>query len=245
MTSIISLFELNPALDLDALNSEFAQNTRIQIRDFLTPEAASTITDILARQTPWGLAWQAEQSGPKSVRANELQQWKQPDWQRLSAGMAKTMQSNGYGFLFGQYPMLDAYLGKWDAGGPHDLLLEHLNSEPFLNCVRKVTGIPALIKADAQATHYAANNFLSVHNDSHRAEGWRIAYVLNMCPIDWRPEWGGYLLFHDEDGDVIKGYKPRFNSLNLFMVPQLHSVSFVPPFAPNGRLAITGWLRDQ
>jgi SM-20-related protein len=28
-------------------------------------------------------------------------------------------------------------------------------------------------------------------------------------------------------------------------VPQLHNVSFVPPFAPAARYAITGWFRDR
>jgi Rps23 Pro-64 3,4-dihydroxylase Tpa1-like proline 4-hydroxylase len=44
---------------------------------------------------------------------------------------------------------------------------------------------------------------------------------------------------------VIEGYMPRFNTLNLFAVPQHHAVSFVPPFAPQGRIAISGWFRDQ
>jgi Rps23 Pro-64 3,4-dihydroxylase Tpa1-like proline 4-hydroxylase len=52
-------------------------------------------------------------------------------------------------------------------------------------------------------------------------------------------------MFYDEDGDCIAGFKPRFNALNLFAVPQRHSVSYVPPFAPAGRFAITGWFRDQ
>ena len=36
---------------------------------------------------------------------------------------------------------------------------------------------------------------------------------------------------------------PTFNALNLFAVPQLHSVSFVPPFAGALRFSVTGWLR--
>jgi len=59
------------------------------------------------------------------------------------------------------------------------------------------------------------------------------------------PDWGGYLNFYDDDGDVIAGYRPRFNALNLFAVPQQHNVSFVPPFAAVARYAITGWFRDR
>jgi Rps23 Pro-64 3,4-dihydroxylase Tpa1-like proline 4-hydroxylase len=113
-----------------------------------------------------------------------------------------------------------------------------------MDLVRAITGTPELIKADAQATLYAPQQFLSVHNDEHASAGRRIAYVLNLCAEEWRPEWGGYLLFHDDDGDVIAGFRPRFNALNLFAVPQRHSVSFVAPFAAMARYAITGWFRD-
>jgi Rps23 Pro-64 3,4-dihydroxylase Tpa1-like proline 4-hydroxylase len=60
---------------------------------------------------------------------------------------------------------------------------------------------------------------------------------------DWQAEWGGLLLFHDAGGDIERGYTPRFNSLNIFSVPQLHSVSYVSRVAPEPRLSVTGWLR--
>jgi Rps23 Pro-64 3,4-dihydroxylase Tpa1-like proline 4-hydroxylase len=123
-------------------------------------------------------------------------------------------------------------------------LIELINDEPFLDLARAVTGLAQLTKADGQATLFAQGQFLAAHDDSHVAEGWRVAYVLNLCALDWRPEWGGYLLFYDDEGDVVAGFRPRFNTLNLFLVPQRHAVTFVPPFAPVGRYAITGWFRD-
>ena len=68
---------------------------------------------------------------------------------------------------------------------------------------------------------------------------------MNFCAEEWRPDWGGYLNFYDDEGDVVAGYKPRFNALNLFAVPKKHNVTYVPPFAPVGRFAITGWFRDR
>ena len=160
----------------------------------------------------------------------------------LQAGTA--VRDGKFAFLYRQYPMVDAYLQQWDPGHPLDLLLEHINDQPLMDLVRAVTAIPDLRKADAQATLYAPGDFLSSHDDSKAGEGRRIAYVLGFAS-DWRIDWGGYLLFHDEEGDVVAGFKPRFNALNLFEVPQRHSVSYVPPFAPAGRLAITGWFRDR
>lgn len=241
----IPLFELNPAIDRDAARKEFAAHGRTQIRDLLTPETAKAIQDILATQTRWGLAWQAGSDGPHGLRDSDVAAMTPADKQAIGQKLGSAMQGEDYAFFYSQYRMLDAYLGKWDEGGPHDLLVEHLNAEPMLGLVREVSGFDDIMKADAQATLYGAGQFLAVHDDSHPAEGRKVAYVLNLSRDDWRPDWGGYLLFYDEEGDVVAGFRPRFNALNLFAVPQRHSVTYVPPFAPIGRFAITGWFRNK
>lgn len=243
--SAIPLFEVNPALDRETLAEQFAAKGRIQIRNVLTERTATTIHGILSRQTPWGLAWCAGGDGPHGLRAEEVAKLDPTTSQAIGGKIMGAMKEREYAFHYAQYRMLDAYLEKWREGSPQDLLLEHINDQPFLDLVREVTGIAELAKADAQATLYAPNHFLALHDDSHVTEGWRVAYVLNLCAEDWRPDWGGYLMFYDEDGDVVAGFKPRFNALNLFRVPQKHNVSFVPPFAPVGRFAITGWFRDR
>jgi Rps23 Pro-64 3,4-dihydroxylase Tpa1-like proline 4-hydroxylase len=52
-------------------------------------------------------------------------------------------------------------------------------------------------------------------------------------------------MFHSASGHVEQAFTPRFNALNIFKVPQLHSVSFVAPFVPFRRYAVTGWLRSS
>ncbi len=243
------LFELNPALDRAKLAQEFAANTRVQVRDFLTEETASEIREILAQATPWGLAMQADGSDfegpqqilPKDMRAAEGQRRAQTIGQATDASAAR----GDYAFRFAQYPILQALQEGWDEGSPHEILLEHINAPEFIQLAREITGEADLIKADGQATLFARQQFLGRHIDSHVQEGWKIAYVMNFTIDDWHPDWGGYLLFYDEDGDVVQGFRPRFNSLNLFRVPQAHAVSFVAPFAPVGRFAVTGWLRTQ
>ena len=69
------------------------------------------------------------------------------------------------------------------------------------------------------------------------------AYTLGLTR-EWRPDWGGQLLFHDEAGDVTRGHAPRWNTLTLFRVPQLHSVAPVAAYARGTRLSVVGWLRD-
>ena len=238
------LFKLNPALDRDALAAAFARDGRVQVRDLLTEETAEEIYRILAGPTPWGIAWQAgDNDKPQAIEAPALRQ--SPGQSREITGKTyKAAADRDYAFQFGRYPILNAYLEKWDEGGAYDLLIEHINAPDYLDFIRHVTGIPTISKGDAQATLFAPGHFLGRHIDSHVAEGWVVAYVMNFTK-DWQPDWGGYLNFFDEDGDIVAGYRPRFNALNMFAVPRAHAVSFVPPFAPVGRFAITGWFRDR
>ncbi len=241
-----TLFELNPDLDRSALAKRFAETSRVQIRDVLTEEAAREVLTVLGKGTPWGMATGAGDENRQSFRMEEMRTPQGRDRVNKAANEAEANTRQGkYGFRFAHYPILTAIQEGWAPGSAHEILLEHLNAESFINLAREVTGIPGLIKADGQATLFAPNHYLGRHIDSHVAEGWEVAYVLNFAPPNWHPDWGGYLLFLDEEGDVVEGFRPRFNALNLFKVPQSHLVSYVPPFAPIGRMAVTGWLRTQ
>lgn len=244
-----ALFELNPDLDRKRLAEIFADRKRIQVRDFLTRQTAEEIRTILSRGTRWGLAMQADGSafsGPQQVLPSDMQtEAGQKRAQQVANATHEASAKGEYAFRYAQFSLVQNLQEQWNPGGPHELLLEYLNAPDFLDFAREVTGIAELHKADGQATLYSHQHFLHRHDDSHVAEGWRVAYVMNFTIGDWHPNWGGYLQFYDEDGDIEQGYMPRFNSLNMFMVPQPHAVSFVPPFAPVGRFAITGWLRDR
>jgi SM-20-related protein len=239
------LLDLNPALDVAALAAAFERDRRLQIRNVLTEASAHTVHSILSENTPWGLSWQAGAQGPDRIRREALLAMPADERQARSQATLTAMHRGDYAFSYASYPLVEAYLGKWNPDGPHDMLLEYINDRPVMDLVRAISGIPELVKADAQATLYAPNHFLAVHDDKHSGEGRRIAYVLNLCAEDWRPDWGGYLNFYNDDGDVIAGYRPRFNALNLFAVPQRHNVSFVTLFAALARYAITGWFRDR
>lgn len=240
------LFELNPALDRAALARRFAATGRVQVRDVLTDETAREVLTVLAKGTPWGMATGAGDENRQSFRMEEIRTPQGAERVNAAAMAAQQNSARGdYGFRFAHYPILTAVQEGWDPGSAHEVLLEHINAEPFITLAREITGIANLIKADGQASLFAPGHYLGRHIDSHVAEGWEVAYVLNFAPPDWHPDWGGYLLFLDDEGDVIEGFRPRFNALNLFKVPQAHQVSYVPPFAPVGRMAVTGWLRSQ
>ena len=157
------------------------------------------------------------------------------------------MQADDFAFIYSQYRISKAVQEGWSTSPDHEQLLAELNSDQFLDFIRDVTSVPEIRVCDAQATHYGPNQFLSLHQDVNEAENEDrlVAYVLSLCTGNWRPDWGGYLLFFNDEGDIVQGYRPRFNCLNMFSVPRHHSVSFVPPFAAGNRLAVTGWFRSR
>jgi len=239
-----TLFAINPRLDRPALAECFAEHQRVQVRDVLTHDAATALRNLLERQTDWGFAFKGSES-PATLTHAEVRTLSAERRRDIANDVQRTAATGDYAVRFNQYAMLNAYLAKPHPDSAHDYIVEHINDAPFLDLVRDITGIAALIKADAQATLFGPGDFLSLHNDSHKTEGWRVAYVLNLADPAWSPDWGGYLNFFDADGDIVAGWKPRFNALNLFLVPQPHNVSYVPAFAPSSRFAITGWLRDR
>nr|WP_240902836.1 2OG-Fe(II) oxygenase family protein [Caulobacter sp. SLTY] len=94
------------------------------------------------------------------------------------------------------------------------------------------------------ATRYLPGHFLTAHDDAAPGKHRLYAYVLNLT-ARWRADWGGILMFLDEEDHVAEGYTPSFNALNIFRVPQRHAVSMVAPYAGEPRLSITGWIRSQ
>ena len=238
------LLELNPTLDRPALRTQFDSTGRLQIHEVLAAESAERLRALLAKETPWGLAWQAGDDGPHLLRNTEIRAMGMKEKSELAAKLG-AVGKGSYAFLYHSYPLVTAYLQRWNPGSQHDQLLEELNGVPFLSLLREVTGMADIVKADGQATLYAPGNYLWPHNDSEAARGRQVAYVLNLTATDWAPQWGGYLNFFDDDWNIGQAILPRFNTLNLFAVPQWHSVSEVSATAPTARFAVTGWGRDQ
>lgn len=248
MTLNPSLLKLNRGLDAAQLANEFQRDQRIQVREVLEPDSAAAVTKLLIEQTPWGMSWQAGDDGPHRLRQEDLASLPPGEPQRVAAKLNAAMQGDDFAFVYSQYRMHAAVQEGWSKSPGHDTIVKELNSEPFLDFIRAVTGLPQIRVCDAQASHYGPNQFLSLHqdiSDKDQDEDRLVAYVLNLCPDRWRPDWGGYLNFFNEDGDITCGYRPRFNCLNMFRVPRHHNVSFVPPFASGNRLAITGWFRSR
>jgi SM-20-related protein len=189
----------------------------------------------------WDLFLSGE-SGPEVLGRTELGAMGRDAIARR-LGEVDARARTGFAYRYLGYPMITAYLTGRDPGHLLHTVLEFMNSPEVLEFTRAVTAEPTVIKADAQATYYRPGDYLTLHDDTGVGER-RAAYTLGFTRR-WRSDWGGQLLFHAPDGEIIRGLQPGFNVLTLFRTPQWHSVAPVAPYAGARRLSITGWLRDD
>lgn len=239
MAAPLPRFDLNPALDWDALRQQFAAAGRVRIHDVLAGDVATQLHAELRARDDWR---QVVNSG------DTVYELDRPTRAVMSAQQAAALdQAVQAGARHGfQYRYETLRLRDGDgAGPPRDPALSpftHWMSHGApLAAWRRLTGAEDIAFADGQATAYAPGDFLTGHDDAVAGKARRAAYVLGLNP-EWRVEWGGLLLFHGADGRV-EGVVPGFNTLDVFAVPQMHSVSRVAPEAPYRRYSITGWLR--
>jgi Rps23 Pro-64 3,4-dihydroxylase Tpa1-like proline 4-hydroxylase len=234
------MFRLNPALDRAALAAGFQAERRVQITDLLDGDGAEQLRQELRTREDWS---QVVNSGDKvfdldrPTRAGMSPAQLDALDQAVFAGARQGFQH--------RYESIRAPDEAEDRARRTDLLArfaEWLSTGDARDLLREVTGRREIGFADAQATAFAPGDFLTAHDDDVAGKGRVAAYVFGLTPA-WRIEWGGLLLFHGADGNVSHGLTPRFNTLNIFAVPQLHSVSMVNRAAPARRYSITGWLR--
>jgi len=236
---------IDPALDPARIAPVFARMGRIHLPGVFSPEAAAEVGAAVAGDVPWVKSWRT--TGPSLDGPLADFEGLTPDLRAaFDADMARAAK-DGFCFRFDAWRLSDDILAGKRRGGalaPLEAIHDFLNGEAFLQFVRTLTGEPRCAYCDVMVSRYRAGDFLSAHDDDIVGKKRLFAYVLNFTPV-WRPDWGGVLLFLDEDGHVAEGYSPTFNALNLFSVPQAHAVSYVAPFAAGPRLSITGWVRAR
>lgn len=226
---------------LTQAGAALARSGRIHIPDFLDEPAAGAIHAAM-QAVDWRLAVNGE-AGSYDLSAANIAALDPGQQQRLVAAIHGQARS-GFQFMFDSFRVSDLYESGALAEGALADLFSALNSEPYLALMRELTGDPRIAYLDAQATRYRPGHFLTTHDDDVAGKNRLFAYVINLTP-NWRVDWGGLLMFVDQDGHVAEAYTPRWNALNIMRVPQPHAVSVVAPFAAGARYSITGWMRSQ
>lgn len=236
-------FALQAGLDSAALAEAYRRDGRLQITSFLRHDGAMALFRQLAESGEWRLAINRGHR-VEDFDVAEVSAW--PDEKKEALDKA-VIHEGRHGFQFRYQTIRLPEYGSGTAQEPPPLLrqfIDFLCSPEMIAFMRTVTGAEDIAFADGHASRYEPGHFLTAHDDTNVDMGRRAAYVLGLTP-QWQPDWGGLLLFYDERGNVVRGFTPSFNSLNLFSVPQPHSVSWVTPLAGAPRFAVTGWLRAE
>jgi SM-20-related protein len=233
---------LNPDLDPDALAKEYAKDNRLRIEGFLSADIAERLRAACRDHVPYEFLCNVDGQNIK-ISASQMQEM-DPKRRQDLIGKIISDAANGVGFFYGGYKMQRSMP---DAENDQLAIVrevyDYLNSAEVFSLIERVTGHASLTYADAQYTSYTFGHFLTRHNDDISQERRRVAYVLGLSK-NWHPDWGGLLHFFENDGAPRDFWVPSFNSLSLFDVRHIHSVSYVTPFAKEPRLSLTGWFCD-
>lgn len=236
---------LSRDLDPARLGAAFSRFGRLHLPGLLPPAQARAVGEALCGDVPWHksmhVGGKAYDFALDTLEAMPADRRADLDAAFVEGGKA------GFQYRFDAWRLSDhVEAGRTFEGACAVLTEVHawLNSEAFLGFIRKLTNDPRPAFADAQATRYRPGDFLTAHDDAIEGKKRLYAYVLNFTPA-WRTDWGGLLAFHDIDGHLSEAYAPTFNALNIFSVPQVHSVTQVASYAANPRHSITGWIRER
>lgn len=232
------MLSLGPTLD-PALTARYREKKRLHLPDFLAADDALRVRAELLR-TPWSTVFN-ENDRVHRIGPDDAARLSQAQVTAMMRGIGERA-ADRFQFLYQYDPIFVRYFADRHPWMPIFEFYEFLNSPAMLHFLRELTGEPSILWADAQATLFRPGHFLKAHNDLKREEKRVAAYVMNFSQ-GWQKDWGGYLQFFDEAGNVELGLKPSFNAINLFTVPADHSVEMVATYAAGDRLAITGWLR--
>lgn len=232
-----SPFQINPDLDLDEISATYSRDGRVRISGLLA-EGAVALHEYLGARTDWIHLINTD-DGILELDPGDRARLSAAEWKAIT-DQAHQRARTGFQYRYEGLRVPDE--GDTDE---NDLLLAFarlMQSHRMIDLLKKVTGHEGLAFTDGQATAYGPGDFLTGHDDDVAGKRRTAAYVFGLTP-GWRLEWGGLLLFHGAHDRTATGLAPRFNTLDLFKVPQMHSVSEVTGAAPHRRYAITGWLR--
>ncbi len=231
-------FRINRELDVAALARTYEADGRVRVENLLE-EGPLELLDYFQRSRDWIHVINTEK-GVLELDREDKAAMTPEEWSAIEA-QAHERARHGFQYRYEALRVPEQH----ELGDERDLVAEFarlMGSTAMVDLLRAITGTSGLAFTDGQATAYGHGDFLTGHDDDVAGKGRIAAYVYGLTP-GWRIEWGGLLLFHGERERSAAALAPRFNTLDLFAVPQQHSVSLVTPAAAHRRFAVTGWLR--
>ena len=208
---------IQPQHRAEKLSEPLQHRGRLQVPNFLAEHSALELYQLLQEHSHWYLTYNEGQQNYESEES-AFSALPTSQQQKFLNNIYSRAREN-FQYLFKQYYISQAVKLGENAGHPMHEIHDWVNSEEFLGFMRQLTKSPEATRSDSYASVYEPGHFLTMHEN-----------------------WGGYLTFYDEEGNVTEAFKPTFNTLNVFTIPQKHAVQLVAPFAGSLRTSYMGWL---
>lgn len=230
---------INPANNFNSLKPAYLQDHRIRISQVLSEDACEQLHTIAKSNTPYYLAY-SDGPRPTIIKPSEFdamtREKRHEFWSRRYE-----QASLGVGYVYKGFMPKNANLGADQTLKPLREFSDFWSGTEVLEKIRTLTGISNLIYSDAQFTCLLPGHFLTRHRDADNSGKRRLAYTIGLTK-NWHPDWGGLLQFYEDDGTPRDAWAPAFNTLNLFDIDHIHSVTHITPYALEPRLSIVGWF---
>ena len=225
------------AAELPALRAELQQLGRIRVCPAIAPAAAAALQVELTASPDWVRT--LRQGGIERELDAQTLATLAPAHLRAVEQLAVQGDDTVFRFLHDSIRISPVSAERRARGWLLDACAEAFNAPATLALIGELTG-EEVRSFRGDATRYLPGHFLTTHNDGRKHGKRVLAVVLNLS--QWHIDWGGLMLFHGAYGAAHCAWTPAFNTINLFSVPQDHSVSMVTPLARAPRLTVSGWF---
>lgn len=231
--------QINPDLDLEHYREQYLKDGRLQIPNFFIKESAEYLLSLIVKNKIWYFAYNNRANYYEST-LEEVKALPEATYNKFMKNI-ESRASTGFQYAFNQYHISQAIECGENIDNEIHRIDEFFNGDHFLTFIRNLTTDIKIIKSDTYISSYQKRHFLTSHDDKHQKHDRSAAFTLGMNK-NWDKNWGGYLAFYDELDNVKEAFKPSFNTLNIFSVPQEHAVQQVTSFAQQDRISYLGWL---
>ena len=225
------------ATELPALRAELLELGRIRICPAIAPAAAAALQAELTASPDWVRT--LRQGGIERELDAPALAALAPAHLRAVEQLAVQGDDAVFRFLHDAIRISPVSAERQARGWLLDACAEAFNAPAALDLIGELTG-EEVRSFRGDATRYLPGHFLTTHNDGRKHGKRVLAVVLNLS--QWHIDWGGLMLFHGAYGAAHCAWTPAFNTLNLFSVPQDHSVTMVTQLARAPRLTVSGWF---
>jgi Rps23 Pro-64 3,4-dihydroxylase Tpa1-like proline 4-hydroxylase len=224
---------INNIDNIEFLNTNFNNNKRIKISNFLNNDFAELLFKYAIFEKNWILSTGIDKNKYEKINSKQNEKINALQIKNVNNAFSK----NQFTYIF--YRSMNNY----NVSYIEFKLRKYLNSENFIDILNQITGLGLTKLTTLFMSKYSHGNFLSTHSDKGNG---RLAFVINLTKF-WKPQYGGNLHFLNNDRtEIIDTYVPQFNNLIIFHVPEEngipHYVSHVSPNIKLSRYAVSGWF---